>query len=78
MMICERCGATEKEAGLSVSHAPQTAVAKILGGHNWGFKMRKYCLCLACHMRYSVLEKQILQQACELMIQRHEEYINQK
>lgn len=76
MMKCERCGATEQEAPLTTSHAPQRALAKIVGGFGYEKKFRKYCLCVYCHMMYSRIENRILRKACELMIEKHEEYIN--
>ena len=79
MMTCERCGATDKEAQLTVSHAPQQALAKICGHCSGGLKnkFQKYCLCTRCHLVYSQLEKRILQEACEAMLKKHEEYVNQ-
>jgi len=74
---CERCGATQKEAPLTESHSPQKAVLQICGTRGWKKNMMVYCLCRACHDRYTELEKQILRKACDMMMQAHEEYINQ-
>ena len=77
--VCERCGATRKEATLTRSHCPQQAVI-MMSGPKRGWKkseLHEYVLCRTCHDVWGEVEKQILREACAVMRKRHEDYLNQ-
>lgn len=75
--VCQRCGASAKEAQLTKSHVPRTAVFKQCCGKGWKKKQKIYKLCHHCHGMYTRLEQKILLEACQKMYKLHLDYIGQ-
>jgi hypothetical protein len=73
---CERCGAQQKEAILTRSHSPQQWLAQVAGVKGIPDSLHVYCLCVHCHTIWSKMERQVLWDTMDVMIKKHEEFLN--
>ena len=74
---CDRCGATDREARLTVSHSPHNKLALIASAPIRLVQNRKYILCDMCRQIHYKMERNLLWKACVDIAQLHEDYLNQ-
>jgi hypothetical protein len=59
---CARCGKGAKDGvGLTKSHVPAKAIARVIGFPGLNQQIRKEYLCVHCHRDYTILELKVVQ-----------------